>query len=87
MSVKIVVILQVGDRILRVNGIETDGLRHEQVVQLLKSSGDIIIEVTQGRGHHSRGHYSRGHHSRGHHSRGRHSRGHHSIGHARYGSS
>jgi C-terminal processing protease CtpA/Prc len=41
--------LQVGDKILSINGVSTDGMNHEQVVNLLKSSTDsITLQVTQG---------------------------------------
>ncbi|XP_053394216.1 multiple PDZ domain protein-like isoform X9 [Mercenaria mercenaria] len=41
--------LKVGDKILSINGVNTEGMNHEQVVNLLKSSNDsITLQVTQG---------------------------------------
>ncbi|CAE1267147.1 GRIP [Acanthosepion pharaonis] len=38
--------LEVGDFILSVNGIRTSGLRHEEIVNLLKNAGEhVILEV------------------------------------------
>lgn len=41
--------LKVGDKILSINGVSTEGMNHDQVVSLLKSSNDsITLQVTQG---------------------------------------
>ncbi|KAK3091257.1 hypothetical protein FSP39_018351 [Pinctada imbricata] len=40
--------LKIGDKILSINGQETDGMSHDQVVQLLKKPGTIRLEVSHG---------------------------------------
>ena len=40
--------LKIGDKILQINDKETDGMTHDDVVQLLKSGGPVILMVTQG---------------------------------------
>lgn len=40
--------LKIGDKILQINEKETDGMTHDDVVQLLKSEGPITLMVTQG---------------------------------------
>ena len=41
--------LQVGDKILSINGVSTEGLQHNQVIQMLKSAEDsVTLQVTQG---------------------------------------
>ena len=34
--------LQVGDLILAINGIKTIGLKHEEIIDLIKTSGDLL---------------------------------------------
>ena len=44
-----VMYLQVGDKILSINGVSTEGLQHNQVIQMLKSAEDsVTLQVTQG---------------------------------------
>ncbi|KAL5021229.1 hypothetical protein ScPMuIL_000384 [Solemya velum] len=40
--------LKTGDKILSINGMPTDDMSHDDVVAMLKSSGPITLQVTQG---------------------------------------
>ncbi|KAL3869945.1 hypothetical protein ACJMK2_042565 [Sinanodonta woodiana] len=42
--------LKIGDKIININGVSIEGMRHEQVIQLLKASaeGTVTLQVTQG---------------------------------------
>jgi C-terminal processing protease CtpA/Prc len=42
------IILQVGDKILTINGTSTDGMGHQEAVQLLKASKNVTLQVMQG---------------------------------------
>ncbi|XP_063397054.1 multiple PDZ domain protein-like isoform X1 [Mytilus trossulus] len=40
--------LKIGDKIIQINDRETDGMSHDDAVQLLKSGGTVTLMVTQG---------------------------------------
>ncbi|XP_052068702.1 multiple PDZ domain protein-like isoform X7 [Mytilus californianus] len=40
--------LKIGDKIIQINDRETDGMTHDDAVQLLKSGGPVTLMVTQG---------------------------------------
>ncbi|XP_071131122.1 multiple PDZ domain protein-like isoform X15 [Mytilus edulis] len=40
--------LKIGDKIIQINDRETDGMSHDDAVQLLKSGGPVTLMVTQG---------------------------------------
>ncbi|VDI46968.1 multiple PDZ domain protein, partial [Mytilus galloprovincialis] len=41
--------LKIGDKIIQINDRETDGMSHDDAVQLLKSGGPVTLMVTQGK--------------------------------------
>ncbi|CAC5386417.1 MPDZ [Mytilus coruscus] len=43
--------LKIGDKIIQINDRETDGMTHDDAVQLLKSGGPVTLMVTQGKYH------------------------------------
>ena len=44
----VVLRVQVGDKILMINGHSTDGMGHADAVQLLKSASPVTLQVMQG---------------------------------------